>query len=147
MGWFLNREMPCELKFVVYSIALLKPTLPLYRLAYRSGVTSAITPPSSSGLLSGLSTVFSTGSSHALEQGAVLKPVTALHVGISMNGEKSVATQVGALRRILLSGLKEETQSEEGELGAVVRKVLDVNSFAFSLTPANLLVSHRAHSP
>ncbi|KAK7470199.1 hypothetical protein VKT23_001637 [Stygiomarasmius scandens] len=94
-------------------------------LAYRAGVTSAITPPSSSGFLSGLSTVFSTGSSHALEQGAVLKPVTALHVGISMSGEKSVATQVGALRRIILSGLKEETQSEEGELGAVVRKVLD----------------------
>ncbi|KAK7470191.1 hypothetical protein VKT23_001629 [Stygiomarasmius scandens] len=94
-------------------------------LAYRSGVTSAITPPSSSGFLSGLSTVFSTGSSHALERGAVLKPVTALHVGISMNGEKSVATQVGVLRRMLLSGLKEETQAEEGELGAVVRKVLD----------------------
>ncbi|KAK7470198.1 hypothetical protein VKT23_001636 [Stygiomarasmius scandens] len=91
--------------------------------AYRSGVTSAITPPSSSGFLSGLSTVFSTGSSHALEQGAVLKPDAALHVGISMGAEKSVATQVGALRRVLLGDAKGEAQ--EGELGAVIKQVLD----------------------
>ena len=43
------------------------------RLAYRAGVTSAITSPSSSGFLSGLSVAFSTSAPNKLAKGAVVK--------------------------------------------------------------------------
>ena len=72
------------------------------RLAYRAGVTSAITPPASSGFLSGLSVHFSTGARNKLENGAILQDVTALHVAIHPGGIVSVSTQIAALRRLLL---------------------------------------------
>lgn len=62
-----------------------------------------ITAPSSSGLVAGLSTVFSTGAAHRLENGAVIQDVAALHVQIGhSNKGPSVSTQIAALRNMLL---------------------------------------------
>jgi hypothetical protein len=44
----------------------------LYRLAYRSGVTSAISKPRGGGLISRLGVAFSTGASHKLKKGALV---------------------------------------------------------------------------
>ncbi|KIJ61333.1 hypothetical protein HYDPIDRAFT_42737 [Hydnomerulius pinastri MD-312] len=73
-------------------------------LAYRAGVTSAVTAPTSDGLVSGLSTTFSTGAAHGLEEGAVIQDVAALHVNIGYtgSGSPSVSTKIMALRRLLL---------------------------------------------
>ncbi|KAF8549605.1 composite domain of metallo-dependent hydrolase [Imleria badia] len=72
-------------------------------LAYRSGVSTAVTSPISTGLLGGLSTYISLGAKHGLEDGAVLNEVTAVHVAV-LHGEggPSVSTQIAALRRLLL---------------------------------------------
>ncbi|KAF8217750.1 carbohydrate esterase family 9 protein [Mycena galopus ATCC 62051] len=72
-------------------------------LAYRSGVTSAITAPTSGGFLAGLSTVFSTSAAHKLVDGAVIQEVAALHVKLSLSSVISVSTQIAALRALLLT--------------------------------------------
>lgn len=72
------------------------------RLAYHAGVTSAITPPTSNGLVAGLSTAFSTGAAHALEGGAVIQDIAALHVNIGHSGSPSVSSKIAALRHLLL---------------------------------------------
>jgi cytosine/adenosine deaminase-related metal-dependent hydrolase len=46
-------------------------------LAYRSGVTTGITAPSSNGFLAGLSTAFNTGLPHRLAKGAVVQDIAA----------------------------------------------------------------------
>ncbi|KAH9846908.1 carbohydrate esterase family 9 protein [Lenzites betulinus] len=75
-------------------------------LAYRSGVTAAITAPTSNGFLAGLSVAFSTGASHKLEDGALLQEIAALQVTIRPQGVPSVSTQIAALRNILLGETK-----------------------------------------
>lgn len=93
-------------------------------LAYRAGVTSAVTAPASKGLVAGLSTVFSTGAAHGLQGGAVVQDVAALHVSIGRrwSGSPSVSTQVAALRNLLLHS-NEGTpfdQAAKGEIPLVV---------------------------
>ncbi|KAI0777456.1 carbohydrate esterase family 9 protein [Trametes elegans] len=85
-------------------------------LAYRSGVTTAVTAPRSSGFLGGLSTAFSTVGRHKLEEGALLQDTAALHVAIHPTGTPSVSTQIAALRHLLLGETK-------GELKDAVEKV------------------------
>lgn len=87
----------------------------LRRLAYRGGITQAITAPSSYGFLSGLSTAFFVGASNALSRGAIIQEEVALHITISHNMGVSVSTQIGALRNLLFG-------SQEGAW-ARVRKV------------------------
>ncbi|KAF8530567.1 hypothetical protein BU17DRAFT_35761 [Hysterangium stoloniferum] len=72
-------------------------------LAYRTGMTTAVTPPDHSGVVSGLSTFFSTGANHKLEKDAVIQDVAALHVtvGYQSNGSPSVSTQIALLRNLL----------------------------------------------
>jgi hypothetical protein len=72
-------------------------------LAYCNGVTSAVTAPTSSGFLAGLSTVFSTSAAHKLADGAVIHEVSALHVRLSLSSAISVSTQIAALRELLLA--------------------------------------------
>ncbi|EMD37398.1 hypothetical protein CERSUDRAFT_114069 [Gelatoporia subvermispora B] len=72
-------------------------------LAYRSGVTTAITAPKSVDFLSGMGTAFSTGAAHKLEKGAVVQDVTAFHIGIHHSGQASVSTKIAALRHLLFS--------------------------------------------
>ncbi|TFK22333.1 hypothetical protein FA15DRAFT_706442 [Coprinopsis marcescibilis] len=82
--------------------------------AYRSGVTlatSSLGPPNyiagaSSHFLSGLSTAFRTGAAHAMEPGAIVQEVVALHVVLGrthpmMQTTVSVSTQIAGLRRLL----------------------------------------------
>ncbi|THH28657.1 hypothetical protein EUX98_g5540 [Antrodiella citrinella] len=70
-------------------------------LAYRHGVTTAVTAPSTSGFLAGLSAVFSTGSEHKLKEGALIQDVAAVHVRIGHGKGPSVSTQIAALRHLL----------------------------------------------
>jgi hypothetical protein len=95
-------------------------TYHMYRLAYRSGVTYGITPPASYGFLSGISTAFSYGAAHRLEEGALVKKKTALHVHVRHGTKSSISTQIGALRRILLG-------SVDGELAAWSKDIREVN--------------------
>ena len=74
----------------------------IYRLAYRSGVTTGIVAPQSRGFLAGLNTAFSTGARHKLAEGAVVWDAGAVHVAIHQVGSPSVSTQIAALRSLLL---------------------------------------------
>ncbi|KIM40067.1 hypothetical protein M413DRAFT_446222 [Hebeloma cylindrosporum] len=85
-------------------------------IAYRSGVATGVTAPSSSGFLGGLGTAFNTGLGHRLQSGAVLQDITALHVFIG-SSKPSVSTQMAALRN-LFSG------TGEGKLGACFGDIL-----------------------
>ena len=78
------------------------------RLAYRNGVTTAVTAPSGNkGFLQGVSTAFSAGSPNALAKGAIIQEETALHITISLTLAPSVSTQIAALRSQLFeSSLK-----------------------------------------
>ncbi|OCH88859.1 carbohydrate esterase family 9 protein [Obba rivulosa] len=71
-------------------------------LAYRAGVTTAITAPSHRRFYSGLSTSFSTGALHKLAEGAVVQDINALHVSVRHFGAPSISTQIAALRHLLL---------------------------------------------
>jgi hypothetical protein len=72
-----------------------------FRLAYRGGVTRAITAPQSEGFMAGLGVMLDTGASNVVERGAIVQPETALHVRVSLELDVSVSTQVAALRRLL----------------------------------------------
>ena len=82
------------------------------RLAYRSGVTTGITPPTGHGFFKGLSVAFHTGARDVLQKGAVIQDVAALHVGIGKNGPASVSTQIGVLRHLLLSEKRDSVFSD-----------------------------------
>lgn len=89
------------LVFILRCLAQLAETLTI-RLAYHAGVTSAITPPTSNGFVAGISTAFSTGAAHALQEGAVIQDIAALHVNIGHSTLRSVSSQIAALRHLLL---------------------------------------------
>ncbi|KAH9833762.1 uncharacterized protein C8Q71DRAFT_712148 [Rhodofomes roseus] len=92
-------------------------------LAHRAGVTYATsslektTYFTSPAFIAGLSVTFRTGSAHALEPGAVIKQITALHIVLSRTspsslvGQASVSTQIAALRRLLLNGEPDDTET------------------------------------
>lgn len=87
-----------------------------YRIAYRAGVTSAVSAPKHSMFLAGLSAAFSLGSPHRLTTGAIIKRVAALHVSIVDHvKEPSISTQIAALRSLLLS-------KGEGDIGEYFNK-------------------------
>lgn len=79
-------------------------------LAYRAGVTTAITAPTHTRFYSGVSAVFSLGALHKMDQGAVIQDVAGLHVSIShFGGTPSISSQIGVLRRLLLEPPKGES--------------------------------------
>ncbi|KAJ8088290.1 hypothetical protein PM082_022362 [Marasmius tenuissimus] len=86
-------------------------------IAYRSGVTTAITSPSL-----GLATAFSTGAHHKLEQGAVLSEDTSLFMTINMGAEESVSTQIRSLRKALVSAVN---GTAGGDLGNSFKRVVE----------------------
>jgi hypothetical protein len=100
-------------------------TLNFHRTAYRSGVTTATSSLLTStlfggraGMIGGLSTTFRTGSAHALEQGAMVQGITALHVAIGRAypygggvGTVSVSEQIAGLRRLLFGFENESTET------------------------------------
>lgn len=104
------------------SIALLDGSYASYyshSLAYRAGVTSAITAPSHDRFYSGLGTFFSLGGMHKLQEGAIIQEVTGVHVAVRHFGTPSVSTQIAALRRLLLG-------PSEGAAGSWFKKAADV---------------------
>ncbi|KAG9118853.1 hypothetical protein FRC07_006429, partial [Ceratobasidium sp. 392] len=90
-------------------------------LAYRAGVTTAVTAPVSRGMFSGASVAFRTGAEHRLEEGAVINPLAALHLSIGHGSSVSVATQIATLRRLLLKN----NAKASGHDHATVKRVLD----------------------
>lgn len=94
------------------------------RLAYRAGVTSAVTAPLGSGFFSGLGTAFSLSAKHKLEQGSIVKEVTGFHIAVRHNSKgPSISTQIALLRRLLLAPV-------DGALGhhfRDVKKVCDLH--------------------
>ncbi|KAL6305041.1 carbohydrate esterase family 9 protein [Sparassis latifolia] len=86
-------------------------------LAYRAGVTTGITAPSHYYFLAGISTSFSTGALHKLEEGAVIQATNAVHVSVRHFGSApSVSTQIATLRRLLL-------EPAEGDAGLWFKEV------------------------
>jgi hypothetical protein len=98
--------------------------LTISRLAYRGGVTTAVTAPMGRGFLLGMGTAFSAGADHKLEKGAIVQPETAVHVHIARGGAVSVSSQIAVLRRLLFHFGEE---GDEGD-GAWAR-VRSVSSF------------------
>ncbi|KAF9569103.1 carbohydrate esterase family 9 protein [Agrocybe pediades] len=92
-------------------------------MAYRAGVslaTSALARPiylagPDAHIISGLSTTFRTGSSHAMQEGAIVQDVASLHIvmGKPYFASKgvSVSTQIAALRRLLYGWVSEEKET------------------------------------
>lgn len=54
-------------------------------------------------MIFGLSVALYNGAEHPLNDGAIVKDVTAVHLQIVSGAEQSVSTQIGLLRQILLS--------------------------------------------
>lgn len=107
------------------------------RLAYRNGVTTAITAPSGNGFLQGVSTAFSTGSPNALARGAVIQEETALHITISLSLAPSVSTQIAVLRSQLFeSSLKHWVR---------VRKVCCHLLYLHNIFPFSPILSFHLH--
>ncbi|KAG6845273.1 hypothetical protein H0H87_011682 [Tephrocybe sp. NHM501043] len=79
-------------------------------LAYRSGVSRAISAPITNGFLAGLSATFDTGATNALETGAITQEETALHIAVSQSLGVSVSTQIATLRRLLYHSTSEVWQ-------------------------------------
>jgi hypothetical protein len=92
-------------------------------LAYRSGVTAAVTAPSGDGL-QGIAAAFRVGAPHALAKGAVIQKETALHVSVSFTLPVGVSTQISALRSVLFAPETEEetawSRVREGKIPLVV---------------------------
>ncbi|KAF8076559.1 carbohydrate esterase family 9 protein [Lyophyllum atratum] len=92
-------------------------------IAYRSGITLATSSlakayyldGTGAHVISGLSATFRTGSAHAMERGAIVQDIAALHIHVGrphpLTGKGvSVSTQILALRRLLFGW---ETQDKE----------------------------------
>ncbi|KAL0956500.1 hypothetical protein HGRIS_002644 [Hohenbuehelia grisea] len=87
-------------------------------LAYRAGVTIGITAPVHNQFFAGLGTAFSVAAAHRLEEGAIAKEITGLHVSVRHFGDQpSISTQIAALRRLFL-------QPAEGDLGRWFKEVI-----------------------
>lgn len=112
-------------------------------LAYRGGVTTAITAPSGT-FLQGISTAFSPGVAHARVGNASVIDEVALHVGVSMSSRVSVSTQVAALRNMLFGDGGDEVlrRVRKGETTLVV----DVESADIMATLLRLKDEYEAHS-
>ena len=92
-------------------------------MAHRAGVTYATTsflkPAAFSrgAFIGGLSATFRTGANHGMERAAIIKSATALHIAIGRSlpfapsPGPSVSTQVATLRRLLLNGEGEHTET------------------------------------
>ena len=105
-----------------------------FRTAYRSGVTfatSSLARPVHLGgpdahIIAGLSTTFCTGSAHAMQAGAIIQDIAALHVVLGKSHPTlrrvSVSTQIAALRRLLYGW-----ESQDKETGAWFKKAAQVS--------------------
>ncbi|KZS86725.1 carbohydrate esterase family 9 protein [Sistotremastrum niveocremeum HHB9708] len=118
-------------------------------LAYRGGVTTAISSPSGS-FLRGISTAFNTGADHALEPGAIVKDAVALHVSVSPHFGPSVSSQIAALKTLLLDDpVREWKDVLEGVLPLIVHtdnadimaSIIRLKAYVEAETGSKLLIS------
>ncbi|KIY67956.1 composite domain of metallo-dependent hydrolase [Cylindrobasidium torrendii FP15055 ss-10] len=100
--------------------------------AYRSGITSAVLhllPRRFHGLeVFGLSVAFRPGALHAMERGAIIQDITALHIKLSTIG---ITSQLAVLRRLLYGEIERDT--DEGQWfkhasEGIIPLVVDVDS-------------------
>ncbi|OAX43849.1 hypothetical protein K503DRAFT_765464 [Rhizopogon vinicolor AM-OR11-026] len=112
-------------------------------LAYRGGITTAITAPSGT-FLQGISSGFSPGAAHARVENASILDEVALHVAVTMNAKAGVSTQIAALRNILFGEGRDEVLSRvrKGETTLVV----DVENADIMATLLRLKDEYEAHS-
>ncbi|KAF5378365.1 hypothetical protein D9615_008768 [Tricholomella constricta] len=110
-------------------------------LAYRSGVTRAVTAPVAGGFLAGLSTTIDTGASSAVEKGAVIQEETALHVSVSLGLGVSVSTQIATLRKLL-----HESESSDAWARGAIPLVVTVDSADVMATLLNLKLQYESSS-
>lgn len=97
-----------------------------YRLAYRSGVTTAVAYPLSESMFAGMSYSFSTSAIHALSPNAILNPAAALHLNLEFEGPKpSRSTKIAVLRELLAGKIAEVSEVTE-VMGAVAKGQLQV---------------------
>lgn len=92
-------------------------------IAHRNGILTAISHPSSPGLIAGLSSAFRTSAANVLSPGAIVQEVGALHsfighgegAGRGYNGGSigSVSEQIRALKNFLLGGAPEGSEAAE----------------------------------
>ena len=113
------------------------------RSAYEAGVTYAVASLASySGLIGGLSATIRTGARHALERGAIIQDVTALHATIERipwgSGYVSTSSQINVLRNLLLGSHEGVTKSSA--TGYWFGKVTTVSST--SEVPGSSAVTH-----
>ncbi|KAJ7180288.1 hypothetical protein C8R43DRAFT_396005 [Mycena crocata] len=91
--------------------------LTAFRAGVTSGTVSLMKPCGARNIIAGVSTTFSTGSSHAMERGAIVQRFSAVHVVIrradpfSKNSRSSVSTQIAGLRRLLYGWENQETET------------------------------------
>ncbi|KAG2142813.1 uncharacterized protein EDB93DRAFT_1338417 [Suillus bovinus] len=118
-------------------------------LAYRGGVTTAITAPSGA-FLQGVSTAFSPGAAHASVENASVIDEVALHVGISMSSRISVSTQIAALRNMLFGEGGDEVLRSVRKVGLLIKGkttlVVDVESADIMATLLRLKDEYETHS-
>ena len=112
------------------------------RLAYRSGVTTAITAPVGHGFLRGTATAFRLGASHALSKGAIIQHETAVHISVSLDQTVSVSTQISTLRSLLLGGAEELRG-----IGVAASKIRDVSTSVAFLSASILIRPAPGESP
>lgn len=102
-----------------------------FRAAYEAGITYAVASLDLySGLIGGPSATIRTGSRHALEKGAIVQGVTALHITIERYPLKSeyvsTSTQIGVLRTLLLGSHR--GVQDDSATGHWFREVVDVGT-------------------
>ena len=90
-----------------------------FSLAYRSGVTTAVTAPMSASMISGLSYAYSLSAEHSLSSGAIVNPAAALHISLD-NSKISISSKIAVLRKLL------QSPSEEEETSEIVREIKSV---------------------
>lgn len=117
-----------------------------YSIAHRSGVTVATVSlakkdavGADSTIIAGLSTTIRTGAAHAMQRGAIVQEIAALHVSIgrphplswtmwTKKAGPSVSEEIAALRRLLFGFESTDTQTghwfkqaiEGGEVPSIV---------------------------
>ncbi|KAG1765832.1 hypothetical protein EV702DRAFT_1272051 [Suillus placidus] len=130
-------------------------------LAYRGGVTTAITAPSGA-FLQGISTAFSPGAAHARVENASIVDMVALHVVVSISSRIGVSTQVAALRNMLFGEGGDEVLRSVRKVGmfypscvewtlisrveSTTTLVVDVESADIMATLLRLKDEYEAHS-
>lgn len=84
-------------------------------------------------VISGLSASFRTGSGHAMQRGAIVQDIAALHVSLGKSYPTlkgvSVSTQIAGLRRLLYGW-----ESTDKETGAWFRKAAEVRPLSIFKT-------------